>query len=118
MAAIQLATGCLDVTCTEILRSRPLGMLVSSAAALEAFGSAETTRRAVSPFIGDGAVPEGVMDSRAAAAGYAPPKSADTGTAEAAPGATTYSRARTRDASPGPGPADTPNAAPGTKAGT
>ena len=39
MAAILFAAGCLDATSTDILRSRPLGMLVSSTAALDAFRS-------------------------------------------------------------------------------
>ena len=59
MAAIQLAAGCLDVTSPNPLRSRPLGMLVSSAAVLESTRSAELTRLAVFPSIGGDAVPEG-----------------------------------------------------------
>ena len=58
MAAIQLVAGCLDATCTVFPRFRPLGMLVSSAPVLDAFRSAEITRRAVSPILGDDAVPE------------------------------------------------------------
>ena len=71
MAVIQLAAGCLDVPSTSILRSRPLGMTVRSAAVLRAIRSAEIMRRAVPPSIGGDAVPEGGMDNRAAATGGA-----------------------------------------------
>ena len=66
MAAIQLVAGCLDSTCSDLLLSRPLGLLVDSAAALDAFRSAEVTRRAVSPNAGGTAAPEGGIGSEAA----------------------------------------------------
>ena len=53
MAAIPLADGCLDAACSDFLLSRPLGMLVISAAAIDAFRSAEVTRSAVSPSSGN-----------------------------------------------------------------
>ena len=84
---------CLDAACTDFLQSRPLGMLVSSAAALDALRSAEVTRRAVSPLPGDYAVPEWGVDSRAAAAGCALLDPADADTTEAAPGAAMHNRA-------------------------
>ena len=65
--AIQLAAGGLDATNLRTLRSRPLGMLVRSAAVLYAFRSAEIMRRAVPPSVGDKAVPEAGVDSRATA---------------------------------------------------
>ena len=46
MAAIQVGAGCLDATCSTTLQSRPLGMLVSSSAALDARLTRATTHQA------------------------------------------------------------------------